>query len=457
MTVPPLVRDERAELIAAYLGQYAKSLPPERVTRIADAAQTATPLYLQALLEELRVWGDNSTLDERISYYLTADDVPQLYQRILERYERDYDRDRPQLVGDALALMWCARHGLSEVELLDLLGHGAGDPLSHATWAAFYLGAENALINRSGLLGFGHEFLRDAVALRYLPSDEDRRQARRRLATYFAGQPEGSRQLDELPWQLAELEAWSELTQRLGDLRFLHAAWVRSSYDVRRAWARVEARSAYRMADRYRAVIRRPVEFLGPETFLWTVMHLLISAGHHQAGLRLADHLSESSRLSGAARSQLTALSNRASILLLTGELDRALSLYDECTRLAVAQHLPLEVATMLGNRATILRQRGDYAGAIALYDKQERLCRENGNRRGAAAALGNKAVVLRRQGNLDGAKRSCFTANTTRTGSWPRSTMAAIWSQTRFAWWTKTSRSRPCTRRAGRWFERSR
>ena len=53
--------------------------------------------------------------------------------------------------------------------------------------------------------------------------------------------------------------------------------------------------------------------------------------------------------------------------------------------------------------------------------------------------------------------KRSCFTANTTPIGLWPRSTMAAIWSQTRFAWWTKTSRSRPCTRRAGRSFERSR
>lgn len=405
MTVPPLARDERAELIATYFGQYAKSLAPDRVARIADAAQTATPLYLQALLEELRVWGDNSTLDGRISHYLAADDVPQLYQRILERYEGDYDRDRSRLVGDALGLIWCARHGLSEAELLDLLGDGSGDPLPHATWAAFYLGAENALTNRSGLLGFGHEFLRDAVALRYLPSDEERRKARRRLATYFAGQPLGPRQLDELPWQLAELEAWGELNQLLGDLRFLHAAWIRSSYDVRRAWARVEAQSTYRMADRYRAVIRRPAEYLGPEEFLWTVMHLLISAGHHQAGLHLADHLSESSRLSGAARSQLTALSSKANILFMTGELDRALALYDECTRLAADQHLPLEVATMLGNRATILRHRGDYAGAIALYEEQERLCRENGNRRGAAAALGNKAVVLRRQGDLDGAQ----------------------------------------------------
>jgi hypothetical protein len=87
LLVPPLAREGRAELIVKYLAQFAKVLAAERIDRITDAEQTANPLYLQALLEELRVWGDNSTLDERISHYLAAADIPELYQRILERYE----------------------------------------------------------------------------------------------------------------------------------------------------------------------------------------------------------------------------------------------------------------------------------------------------------------------------------------------------------------------------------
>ena len=74
------------------------------------------------LLEELRVWGAHEQLDGRIVQYLSADTIPELIYTILKRYEEDYETERPQLVRDAFTLLWAARRGLSESELMDLLG-----------------------------------------------------------------------------------------------------------------------------------------------------------------------------------------------------------------------------------------------------------------------------------------------------------------------------------------------
>ena len=72
-----------------------KQLSEARAERVASAPQTANPLYLRALLEELRLWGAHETLDECISGYLSAATVEELYERILVRYEGDYEGSVP--------------------------------------------------------------------------------------------------------------------------------------------------------------------------------------------------------------------------------------------------------------------------------------------------------------------------------------------------------------------------
>ena len=57
---------------------------------------------------------------ERIDHYLAAATIDDLYERVLSRYEEDYERERPGLVGEAMSLLWAARRGLSETELLNL-------------------------------------------------------------------------------------------------------------------------------------------------------------------------------------------------------------------------------------------------------------------------------------------------------------------------------------------------
>jgi hypothetical protein len=231
LELSPLEVEERERLIADYLAQDAMALAPAQIAIVTGSPMAGNPLFLTALLEELRDWGVHETLEGQIRHSLSASSVGDLLQRILARYEVDYDRNRPGLVRDALSAIWAARHGLSEAELLDLLGHD-GEPLPRAHWSPLYLAAERLLVSHSGLLGFFHDDLRRAVRERYLPSEAQQRDAHLRLADYFAPRDLNPRKIAELPWQLAQARAWERLAGVLADLPFLAAAWNQNAYDV---------------------------------------------------------------------------------------------------------------------------------------------------------------------------------------------------------------------------------
>ena len=351
-TVAGLHPGERKQVIREYLWQYRKRLSEERVARIAAAVQAANPLFLRALLEELRVFGRHEELDRYIAHYLEAPTVPDLYAKILGRWEQDYAGDS-DLVGEALSLLWAARRGLSEAELLEMLGT-AGQPLPQAVWSPFYLAAQDSLVSRSGFLGFFHDYLREAVRDTYLPSAEPQYTVHQRLANYFARQPLAPRSIDELPWQLAQAREWARLQDLLVDLPFLSAAWEANQFEVKAYWAQLEDHSPFRIAEAYRPVLNAPARHA---PYIWRLAMLLADTGHPVEALSLRSYLVEHYRQSG----------------------DRA------------------NLHAALGNQALILQDRGDLDGAWALHKEKERLCRELGDPNGLATSLANQAVLLAR------------------------------------------------------------
>ncbi len=84
LVVEPFEEEERRRFIDKYLVQYAKSLSAERSERIASAPAAANPLYVQVLLEELRVFGSHERLEERLEHYLTARTVDGLYELLAD-------------------------------------------------------------------------------------------------------------------------------------------------------------------------------------------------------------------------------------------------------------------------------------------------------------------------------------------------------------------------------------
>jgi nephrocystin-3 len=255
LEVKPLELEERLRLIPEYLRQYSRTLEPERVERIASMPQCSNPLYLEALLNEMRLFGAYELLEAQIAHYLKAENASELYVRILERWEHDYEQDRPGLVAEAMTMLWAARQGLSETELREALGTD-DEPLPHALWSALYLAADHGLLNRSGLVGPADDHLRRAIETKWLSSTDTRRSAHLAVASYFSKRQPGTiRALDEVPWQLMRASEWSQLVDFLADPNTLEKLWDRDSRMVRRYWHEIESSSSLRLTDSYAGLL----------------------------------------------------------------------------------------------------------------------------------------------------------------------------------------------------------
>jgi tetratricopeptide (TPR) repeat protein len=409
LIVKALEIEERKQLISDYLAQYTKVLSPKFVERISNVPQTSNPLYLRTLLEELRLYGDHFTLEKRIEHYLGASKVEDLYEKILQRYEQDYERDRPGLVREAMSLLWAARRGLAETELLDMLGTN-GNPLPRAYWSPLFLAVEQSLVNRSGLIGFFHDYMRQAVRDRYLPEANYEIDAHLRLAEYFGDRDISLRKVDELPWQMVKARSWNDLYRLLSEMPFFRAAWDQNRFDVMSYWAVHQRNSPLSIVDAYQPVLQDPEQHA---PYVWHVALLLDNAGYVGEALKLQRFLVDyclrwgPSAVGDLHLSALPGLLGaQANTLYKLGDIDGAMNLHREAEQMSRKLGDQDGLQTTLGNQAVILGSCGDLDGAINLLKAAEAICREIGNKNGLQSNLGNLATILFRHGDLDGAMK---------------------------------------------------
>ena len=359
LAMTPLKAEARVQLIQKYLADYGKKLNPAQVTRIAFASPTANTLYLCALLEELRVYGDHFTLNEYIGHCLEAQDLTSLFKKILQRYEADYELDNPGLVGKAMSLLWASHRGISETDLLDLLGSHE-QPLPQANWSTINLAARWAITNRAGRLSIVNEDLRNAVQNRYLPDENYQCSVHQLLADYFSrksGRLTG-RFSEEYPWHLQKTGAWDELFKLLADTTFLVSAWGQvnllrkgdtilpyelplwqkdreSSTELRTYWREIENHTTLRMEEAYKPILEEPGTYM---PCLLILDQLFEDTGHYRESLRLRTFLTEHCAIIGDRASLARAQLMQAACFELLGDPDPALARINEASE--VFDHL---------------------------------------------------------------------------------------------------------------------
>jgi tetratricopeptide (TPR) repeat protein len=390
LEVPPLTETERRDLIEVFLARYAKALDVVHITRLATAEPTGNALYLRTVLSELRQHGDHFTLGALIEQLLAAPTPDDLLELVFTRYERDFERDRPGLVRDAFSALFAARKGLSEPELLDLLGTN-GEPLPHAMWAPLFLAAEDGLVTAGGYLRFATDVHRQAVRDRYTPGPP----AHAQLASYFRTQPLGTRVVDELPWHQLAAGDMDGLVGTISDLAFTNLAYRRSLPDLRRLWTRAEA-AGRTMTDGYAPLIASPS--VDPDA-AWQVARLITDAGHLDAGIRMHRFLVEHARGQNT-KALSSALVNLGSAQWLHGDLDGADASLAEAVDVERPAGNTPALRAALGNLAMVRRDRGDLAGANALFTDEEAQCRAASDQQGLQASLNNQAQLARQQGD---------------------------------------------------------
>ena len=179
----------RRRMVSDHLSHYGKELEEPELNAIASAPQAANPLFLRVLLDELRITARFQNLQQLLTRYLRATDLPDLFDRMLQRWERDYDPKKTGRVADSLTLLAVSHRGLSEHEILELLGDRERNrPLPQARWTPFYQAGNNYLIDRSGFFWFFHDHLRQAVERRYLTTPQERCAALFCLTDYYCEQ-----------------------------------------------------------------------------------------------------------------------------------------------------------------------------------------------------------------------------------------------------------------------------
>ena len=371
--------NERKKLIGDYLARFARRLSPEDIDKIIAAQQTGNPLYLKALLDELRVYGDHETLPQRIDHYLKAQTVDDLYEKILERYENDYEREDVQkgMVGRAMSLIWASRRGLSDNELLELLGKD-GQPLPRVYWSPLYLAAEESLVNRSGLLNFFHDFMRKAVEDKYLPDTEQKRKAHLQLADYFDTKELDVRQADELPWLLWKAGERDRLRACLLDIYQFLLILARDQYELLGYW-------------------------------VWLKEEQVMGKGYLERFESWSAKLKDLDQIISYAANQLASFLYNAALYTEAEPLMRRALKIDEQS---FGENHP-NVAIDLNNLAELLRNKGAYAGAEPLCRRalaiwEQVLGKEHPN---TAQSLNNLAELLRSKGDYVGAEPLCRRA----------------------------------------------
>jgi hypothetical protein len=187
LRIPPLQPGEKSEMMSRYLKDlFARGLEAHLQDRVLAAPQTANPLFLRTVLDELRLRSAFGTLDKDLDEMLRCAEPAALFVHVLKNLEHDFTPpEHPELVHRALGLMGVALRGLSENELLQLLSSSpdpAVEPLPRHYWAPLYLALEESLVSREGQLSFFHDYLRSAIWREYLDEENELDAARARLA-----------------------------------------------------------------------------------------------------------------------------------------------------------------------------------------------------------------------------------------------------------------------------------
>ncbi|HVZ39301.1 MAG TPA: tetratricopeptide repeat protein [Candidatus Kapabacteria bacterium] len=204
LDVRPLTLRERREVLRGYIEEFGGTISGTQLTRLSESSAGATPLFLRTGAEEMRRARTSAEVNDRIEYYLEAHNLTELFDRVLRRLEAEHGE---ALVRDVATLIRASRQGLGRAELHAITGADAGrlDLLLTAM--------DHHLIQRDNLLTFYHDYLRDAVAARYLAAENGNAagDVHVRIATFFRSQPVSARRAFEEPWQWLQAGRREEL------------------------------------------------------------------------------------------------------------------------------------------------------------------------------------------------------------------------------------------------------
>ena len=389
LTIQPLSDDEKREFAILFLRRSGRQLSSKILDRLVSADQNSIPLFMQAMLGELCAIGEHEKLNDQIDDYLTALDLKSLYCKIINRWINVYSEGK-DIVIRTLRLIWASRKGLSEHELLGLLGD-SGEPLPRAYLTPLLLAADSALVTRSGLISFGNDFLRMAVSDMLCHDPNIIRLTRKKIAEFFQqGQLHNyNRVLEERPWQLFQGEYMTELKDFL--LSPLMIRMLRSHlalHEARRYW--LSLKEPVDIGMELRAAFQRMINDK-PEPALegqiaYALSELLSDLGYADYSIWFINYTEKYYQLNTSEskyeRCHISIQNSNALTLIQAGQVDQAKAIIEKILDRASERSMlnSDEVLAVSSSYAHLFHITGNYQRAYEIYhDVAERTARVHG------------------------------------------------------------------------------
>jgi tetratricopeptide (TPR) repeat protein len=395
VSLSPLDPAEQRTAISTYLGHHGKHLTEQQEARIISAPQCSNALYLSVLLGELTDQSGPRGLEQAIGRYLTAPGISALLQKVLERLEADYNGPRHHLVRDALTYLCTACRGISESELLDLLGSD-GNPLPRAFWSPFRFAIDFLLIEKQGRLYPLHREFQNAVAARYFASEEARKLTSRRLVEYFAHHAQPVRAAEEIPWLLVSVGDFEAAAKQLVKPELLDIIWRQSRTELLLLWRLIEHDSPFTILGAYLPALAGLEHYPAVEALGWLFSH----TGHLREAIALRNFETGLHRRTRDDRALSYTLGELSVDAFVYGDLETALAACREHLALARRMEDPMAQQQAHGNLGNILMHVRKYDDALKHYEAQEQICLSIGYTWGLHSATGNQAKLCLLRGD---------------------------------------------------------
>lgn len=217
-----LTQDQISQILRGFLNRYGKKLSTSMRIRIMEKESCRNPLFLQAMISQLRMYGTFETLEQFFEKLIATDSLSSIFAITVERLKL-YFTNRgggAEKVDQALALIVYSNNGIRETEMQEML------QLMPVTRSVLFSAVELFIIEDNGLIRLNHDLLIRTVKA-HLEKDypDIENQTAERLLSYFAQQPDDWRKYSEMPFQLRKLKKSEALLQMLSDKKcFLYLA-----------------------------------------------------------------------------------------------------------------------------------------------------------------------------------------------------------------------------------------
>ena len=433
--------EEIGDVAERYLAGHSKTLSRRHLDMLRHSAAAGNPLYLITLLNEIRHIGRHDYLTEQLGSYLECGDIQELFEKVLDRVDRDFDEENDGLPRRLFSLLEASRGGLTEGELLPLLG---GVP--QARFAPLRLALDTFTSVSGGAFQIAVPEFRQAVRRHYALEEEVLEEVRGTLVAWFSEHPETPRRNYVLPWLLYRKEDFPALFTLLSEPACFIENWRRNRNETKEYWAALGG-AGRGPADSCREALAAPEKrdcayLLGMGELLAELgnvreAEMLLSyvagdgspADDHQRDTAfgvLGNLYQRQGRFSEAEKNyrekyrcavkrgdryeQQRAMGNIGLISLILGEPQAAREAFENVLSLAVSLNQRDAQQVALGNLGNLAFSLGDAAKAKTLYERQRDICLDSGNIAGLITACGALGILLTREKEYDAAEREFRT-----------------------------------------------